>query len=164
MANNIIENDEHIIYPDTGKIWSKFSKRFIGASSDGYLTIWLNGKVIGSHRYIFEQYYQCCIREGYQVDHINNVRDDNRICNLQILTKPQNGQKTLINKNNTSGINGVSWEKNIKKWRSGIRYNNKRIHLGCYKNKKLAGLAYNIYANQLNKKYNCQFILNKIFV
>lgn len=32
-------------------------------------------------------------KEGYEVDHINNVRDDNRVANLQYLSKSQNNQK-----------------------------------------------------------------------
>lgn len=32
-------------------------------------------------------------KEGYEVDHINNIRSDNRVCNLQYLTKSENNQK-----------------------------------------------------------------------
>lgn len=34
------------------------------------------------------------IPDGYEVDHINNIRSDNRLVNLQILTKSQNNKKS----------------------------------------------------------------------
>lgn len=38
-----------------------------------------------------------------------------------------------IRKNNTSGINGVYWDKKLKKYRVRIHFKNKSIALGCYK-------------------------------
>jgi hypothetical protein len=44
------------------------------------------------HRVVWEAF---CgeIPIGYELDHKNNVRDDNRINNLQLLTKSQNNKK-----------------------------------------------------------------------
>lgn len=33
------------------------------------------------------------IPDGHEIDHINNIRSDNRLDNLQLLTKSQNNQK-----------------------------------------------------------------------
>ena len=43
---------------------------------------------------------------GYEVDHINNNRLDNRVCNLQYLTKSENNKKSYDSGNrNVSGFN-----------------------------------------------------------
>lgn len=38
-----------------------------------------------------------------------------------------------LRKNNTSGINGVYWDKKLKKYRVRIHFKNKSISIGCYK-------------------------------
>ena len=44
------------------------------------------------HRIVWET-FNGEIPDGYEVDHINNVRDDNRLCNLQLLTRLDNMRK-----------------------------------------------------------------------
>lgn len=41
-------------------------------------------------------------------------------------------------KNNTSGYKGVTWDKHNKKWKAFIYFQNKRIHLGNFKDKNEA--------------------------
>lgn len=48
------------------------------------------------HRFIFEC-YNGMISAGMVIDHINNVRDDNRSCNLQLMTTSQNNKKAAKN-------------------------------------------------------------------
>ena len=47
-----------------------------------------------------------------QVDHINRDRTDNRIENLRWVTQCENQQNKGIQKNNTSGIKNISFNKN----------------------------------------------------
>ena len=47
------------------------------------------------------------IPEGYEVDHINDIRDDNRLENFQLLTKSENNKKSY-----TSGNRNVSGQRN----------------------------------------------------
>jgi len=44
------------------------------------------------HRIVWET-FNGEIPDGYEVDHINNVREDNRLCNLQLLTRLDNMRK-----------------------------------------------------------------------
>ena len=86
-----------------------------------------------------------------QVDHIHgeNTRNDNRKDNLRIVTPSQNGMNIGLKSNNTSGVTGVSWRKDINKWTSYITVEGNDIRLGSYLNKKDAILA----RKQAEEKY-----------
>lgn len=66
------------------------------------------------------------------VDHINRNKLDNRLNNLRCVTTSQNQMNKSIQKNNTSGITGVSWDKNRNKWHVMISVNHKNINLGRF--------------------------------
>lgn len=67
-----------------------------------------------------------------EIDHINGVKDDNRLSNLRLATHKQNKRNTKRQKNNTSGVTGVRYHKRRKKWVAEIRVNGKNIHLGYF--------------------------------
>ena len=79
---------------------------------------------------------------GYEliVDHINNVRTDNRVENLQLITPRENVSKDI--RNGTSKYIGVSWSKKSNKWLSRIKINYKIKHLGYFIEEYEAHLAY----------------------
>jgi hypothetical protein len=83
------------------------------------------------------------------IDHGNMNVLDNRKSNLRKCTIQQNACNREKPKHNTSGYKGVYWEKGLKKWRSAIRLNNKKIHIGCYEIKIEAAKAYNKKAKEL---------------
>jgi len=75
---------------------------------------------------------------GYKlvVDHINNIKTDNRVENLQILTNRQNPTKVC---KNTCGYTGVSYANKYKNsFRAVIRINGKNKYLGVFKTAELA--------------------------
>lgn len=80
-------------------------------------------------------------------DHINNVKADNRVCNLQLISSRENTSKDR--KNGTSKYTGVCSfiESKKVKWVSAIRINGKIKYLGRFKNEYEAHLA---YQNALN--------------
>ena len=49
------------------------------------------------HRFIWEC-FNGLIPEGKVIDHINNDKKDNRLCNLQIMTQQQNCKKSAKNR------------------------------------------------------------------
>ena len=59
---------------------------------DGYAIISVDGKQWREHRYVWTQ-HNGDIPKGMEIDHINGKRNDNRIENLQMLTKKQNNQR-----------------------------------------------------------------------
>jgi len=54
-----------------------------------------DGKYVSEHRLIWEM-HNGPIPEGMQVDHINGIRDDNRIENLQLLTLVENATRRTV--------------------------------------------------------------------
>jgi hypothetical protein len=66
-----------------------------------------------------------------QIDHINGVRDDDRICNLRDVSHKQNGYNQGLKKNNRSGVTGVRAK--YGKWRAEIMVDGKSKYLGSFK-------------------------------
>ena len=64
-----------------------------------------------------------------QIDHINHIRDDDRIKNLRVVSSRGNNRNRSIASNNVSGVTGVHWLTSRQCWRSNITVNGKRIHL-----------------------------------
>lgn len=78
-----------------------------------------------------------------EIHHINGNGLDNRRCNLQVVTRSQHkilGKK--IRTKTSSIYKGVSWRKDCKMWTAQIRFNNKDIHLGYFKDETEAGKTY----------------------
>jgi hypothetical protein len=72
------------------------------------------------------------------IDHINNIKTDNRLCNLQLLTQRANLNKNKINI-------GAQFNERCtnRKWASKINYKGKVITLGFYKTQQEAMQKYN---------------------
>lgn len=79
--------------------------------------------------------------EGFDTDHINRNKLDNRRCNLRTVTRSQNQFNRGNPINNTSGYKGVGWDKEHQKWVSRIKVNGKKIFLGRYNSLQGAWLA-----------------------
>ena len=82
------------------------------------------------------------------VDHIDNNKLNDKLYNIQVITSRENLSKDK--KGGTSKYTGVCWSKSVKKWKSEIRINGKKIYLGYYKKEQEAAQA---YQNELKKLY-----------
>jgi len=89
----------------------------------------------------------------WEVDHINNKKNDCRKINLRTGTHSQNCQNAGTRKNNSSGAKGVHFYKSSGLWCSRIGFQNKRIHLGYFKDKLEAVEKYNKSAIRLHGEY-----------
>lgn len=85
------------------------------------------------------------------VDHINNIRTDNRLENLQLVSHRHNSTK---DRKGTSKYPGVSWRSDTKKWRAAIRIGRQQIHLGMFTDENDAALAYQKALTEYNTKLN----------
>ncbi len=73
--------------------------------------------------------------KGMDTDHINGDKLDNRCSNLRVVTRSQNkvnGSRLL--KTNKSGVQGVHYDKERKKWMAFLRGNGKFYNLGRFSN------------------------------
>lgn len=122
-------------------------------TSEGYLQIVYRGNRTTVHRIVWFM-HNGNIPKDMELDHINHIRDDNRIENLRLVTKAVNAKNRRMNAKNTSGVSGVSWQTAKKKWISQIQVNGKNIYLGRFKNfddavkaRKAAELTHGFHAN-----------------
>ena len=79
--------------------------------------------------------------EGILVDHEDRDGLNNRKDNLRFCTKQENARNSKLPSDSTSGIKGVTWQKNRNYWEAHIAVNHKKIHLGSFKNKEEATKA-----------------------
>lgn len=124
---------------------TRSSKAIAGAvagnkDSKGYLQICINRKVYRVHRLIWLHVHGAW--PDHEIDHVNGVRDDNRLCNLRDVPRALNSQnlRTALS-NNKTGYLGVSLGHNGK-WVAQIKLNRKIKHLGYFSTPEAAHEAY----------------------
>jgi len=71
---------------------------------NGYLDVRVGSKLYYVHRLCWAHHYG---EWADLIDHINGVKDDNRLANLRLANKKMNGLNRGVDKNNTSGFKGV---------------------------------------------------------
>ena len=64
-------------------------------------------------------------KQGFDTDHINGNKLDNRKSNLRYATRS-------LNMMNKKDVKGIYWYKKTNKWQAQIGFNNKHIHLGYF--------------------------------
>lgn len=84
------------------------------------------------------------------VDHINNIKTDNRLNNLQIISNRLNQSKDQWRHNRKSLYVGVSFYTKKNKWVAKISVNNKTKHLGCFDLEIDADKAYKEALDRIN--------------
>lgn len=114
----------------------------------GYIQVNIGGNVLKAHRVAW------LLAHGEwpsgQIDHINGVRDDNRLCNLRVVTNAINCQnKRAPLPSNKSGFLGVSW--NNGAWRAAVQLNGKQHHVGRFKSPEEAHQAYLVAKRKLHE-------------
>lgn len=96
----------------------------------GYLTI--NARTYKAHRVSFE-WANGPIPPGQLIDHICHVPACVNPSHLRLATQKQNGEHRVgPNRNGTSGVRGVHWEKRRKKWEAYVYHHRHRIALGYF--------------------------------
>lgn len=101
-------------------------------SHDGYVIRCPKHKTVYMHVEIAKKHEFW--KKGFDTDHINLDKPDNRKCNLRMATKFQNRWNRKPQKNSRHHP-GVFFHKNRKNkpWEVEIMYNNKMYYLGYYK-------------------------------
>ena len=113
---------------------------------DGYIQIKISGVPYLAHRVIW-----CMVNDGIDIylylDHINGIRDDNRIDNLRVVnhvSNMQNRRKAQVNSG--TGLIGACVHKGTGRYEAQISHYGNKIYIGLYDTPEEAHQAY------LNKK------------
>lgn len=69
-----------------------------------------------------------------EIDHENGNGMDNRWSNLRVVDRNTNMKNLRMYSTNTSGVQGVYWNKSLNRWHARIHHEGKRVHLGFYTN------------------------------
>lgn len=121
---------------------------------DGYGQIQINNKRYLTHRIVY--YLSTGVDPmEYEVDHIDQNPSNNCITNLRLATRSNNMNNTSKRSDNKSGIKGVTWNKQINKWRAQIRINGKYKYLGYFTNIDDAAAAYATAAKKYHGEFAC---------
>lgn len=116
----------------------------------GYLMLRIDGKHYRQHRLAW--LYMTGKWPKSQVDHENNIKHDNRWCNLRNANNQLNHYNLLKPKNNTSGAKGVRLMKSGK-YQARIKHNQKEIYVGSFDSLELASEAYFNKAKELANEF-----------
>lgn len=142
--------------PTTGRFtWAKTAKNQMAGkltgNTFGYVTIRIDAKNYQAHRLAWFYVYKKWPTKS--IDHINRVRNDNRIANLRQATVLQQLANSVVPKSNTSGFRGVTFRPSgseLNPWRAAIKIYGKKRHLGSF---PTAQLAHESYAKEFHKLY-----------
>ena len=121
--------------PINGNIISHMGKIINSKNNNSYILCLINQNkklitVLGHHLAWYLTYNEV----PTEIDHINQVRDDNRIENLRLLSHANN----MLNKRGK----GYYYNKRAKKWLSQIRINGKNTIIGEFNNEVEASECY----------------------
>ncbi|AZV02184.1 homing endonuclease [Pectobacterium phage Arno162] len=153
---------ENLIYnPKTGHFfWKKTlcstaiaGRRAGHSAAHGYRAIQVCGKKVYEHDAAW-LIINGEIPDGFEIDHKNLVKTDNRLCNLRLVSKAQNQHNRSMNKNNTSGIKGVSFCKQTGMYKARVTCKGKCIHVGRYKTIDEAEKAVKLKRNELHGEFS----------
>ena len=146
-----------VYYPNTGQFfWQKCKKPAYNGTiagyvdKNGYWIIKINGKKHAAHRlawlYIYGEWPE------KSIDHANNDKIDNRICNLRKANQSQQNANRAALKTNKLGIKGVRQKGN--KYQALICKDKTTIVLGTFNNAHDAHEAYIKAARKLYGEFS----------
>jgi len=128
-------------------------KKAGGIHQTGYWRLKINKKSYQAHRVIFAMHHGHMPK---QIDHIDGNKSNNKIENLREATPSQNGWNRFLQKNNKSGIKGISWRKDCNRWLAQVRVNYKIFYLGLFEDVEKAKIA----LSEFRSKHHGNFAKN----
>lgn len=143
---------------DTGEFtWlGDFNAKRVGrragttVGAKGYRTITIKKRRFYEHRIAW---YMMTGEDptGFEIDHINGDKSDNRFSNLRLATSQTNKANCGLTASNSSGFKGV--HARGSRWIAGITHNRRLIHIGMFKTAEEAATAYDAKAVELFGEY-----------
>ena len=98
----------------------------------GYIQLGVDYRRYKAHRVIWLMAYGSW-PEG-EIDHIDGNTSNNRLTNLRDVDAKTNNRNKRIPTHNTSGIMGVHWDKQSRRWLSQAKLGSEKFALGRFDN------------------------------
>jgi len=105
-----------------------------GYNGSGYIVIGIDYHLWRAHRLAWLYVHGELPKN--EIDHINHIRDDNRIINLRCVTRSENNRNMSRLNTNTSGFTGVAFDKRYNVWIARVSIFNKEKYIGTFKTKE----------------------------
>ena len=106
------------------------------------INFYKEGKKQTRHQFLHQ--FLLGIRTG--IDHEDGDGLNNQRSNLRPVNESQNAAKKERLPGSSSRFRGVTWNRQCRRWQSGIKVNNKGIYLGLFESEERAALAYDAAA------------------
>lgn len=93
----LIGFEDIFLISNNGAVKSKIQEKLLRiCRRNGYARYAICGKMYSAHRLVYETFVGK-IPEGMIIDHINGIRDDNRVENLRCITQSENAMNAQLN-------------------------------------------------------------------
>lgn len=136
--------------------WAAWNTKYAGAaagsrSPDGYLMLAFPVGKFLAHRVAWK------LLTGKdpadKIDHRNGDCTDNRKTNLRQASTAQNNHNSAVSTANTSGVKGVSWNKQNGKWVAYVKLGGVQRYLGLFTDLREAAAAVCVARKQLHREF-----------
>jgi hypothetical protein len=139
--------EKYFKYREDGKLVWKESRGGRKAGSvagtrmrEGYIKVMVEGRFFYAHRIIWEM-LKGKIPDGLQINHKNHDRADNRIENLELVTRSENTRAQRKRVRSSSPYKHVVFDRASGKWKVEIWYKGKTRHVGRFESELDAAKA-----------------------
>ena len=145
-------------FPST-KVYKWWNSRFEGKYADNFVTEQRYRVVIiysvhyAAHRVIWKMMTGKDAGE-FQIDHINQIRDDNRYENLRLATREGNQQNKFTYSNNKTGVKGVRFDIRKKRYVAEIQVNKVNKYVGQFETLEDAAYHVALYRDKYHEEFS----------
>lgn len=124
---------KYTIY-DFGEVYSHLSNKYLSKCiRNGYYYVTLHdNKKFKIHVLVATHFLKKLDNDKQFIDHIDRNKLNNNISNLRWCTTKENNRNKSLQKNNTSGAIGISFNKKASKFHTYIWNDSKRINIGYF--------------------------------
>ena len=127
-----------------GAGWHNFNRQRAGKTAgvrkaDGRVEVKLDGRTFKAARIIWAMHYGATPPDV--VDHIDGDPGNDRVENLRAATAAQNAQNRAHISTNSSGVRGVTWHAQSKKWWVRVTLNGRTRSFGLYSSLETAAVV-----------------------
>lgn len=134
----VLVDDEH---------WHDLSRFTWCINNHGYVITTMKKKNVLMHAFVMKELHGVQLQAEEIIDHINNIRHDNRFVNLRVNTRSGNSHNKKKKEGSASRYFGVY--KNGNGWSARIKKACANYNLGTFKAEHEAAKAYNLKAYEL---------------